>query len=365
MFAPEVLPTFVAEMDYPVAAPVRRALHAMVAAGDLGYPALEVTYRRLPEAFAGWAAANLGWWPDPADVLVLADVMVGVELALRVGTAPGDGVVVNTPVYPPFLAAVADSGRTLVENPLVRTGRRYEFDLDGLAARFAAGARAYLLCNPHNPTGRVASPAELARVLALAADHDVLVVADEIHAPLVLPGARHTVAATLPEAAGVRLLTVTSASKAWNIPGLKCALAVPAEPSLGRALRGLPLRDRLGASILGVEASAVAFEQGAGWLAAVRAHLDRNRWLLADLLAARLPEVGYLVPEATYLAWLDCRPLGLADPAATFQTAGRVAVGDGAAFGSPGAGFVRVSFATSAAILTEIVHRMATAVRSP
>jgi len=161
-------------------------------------------------------------------------------------------------------------------------------------------------------------------MLALAAEHDVLVVADEIHAPLVLPGARHTVAATMPEAAGVRLLTVTSATKAWNLPGLKCALAVPAEPSLRRALRRLPVRDRLGASILGIEASAVAFEEGAGWLAAVRAHLDRNRRLLADLLAVRLPEVGYLPPEATYLAWLDCRPLGLADPARTFYDAGRV-----------------------------------------
>jgi cysteine-S-conjugate beta-lyase len=362
MYPPDVLPTFVAEMDYPVAAPIRQVLHRMVEAGDLGYASVDCGYQRLPEAFAGWAATALGWQPDPAQVLVLPDVMVGVELALQVSTAPGDGVVVNTPVYPPFLSAVAESGRTLVEHRLTLDGKDWVFDLDELGRLFAAGARAYLLCNPHNPTGRVATPQELARVLALAAEHDVLVVADEVHAPLVLPGARHTVAATLPEADGVRLLTVTSASKAWNIAGLRCAVAVPSAGVLGDALHGLPARARMGASVLGIEASAVAFERGEPWLAAVRAHLDRNRWLLADLVAARLPGVGYLPPQATYLAWLDCRQLGLADPAQTFLDAGRVAVGDGTAFGPPGAGFARVGFATSAAILTETVDRMAAAV---
>lgn len=362
-FPPDVLPTFVAEMDYPLAEPIRRALHAVVDADDLGYPSVDGAYPRLPAAFARWAADTLDWPVEVADVLVLPDVMVGVELALRVGTAPGDGVVVNTPIYPPFLSAVADAGRTLVESPLHLVDGRWEADLDDLAARFAAGARAYLLCNPHNPTGRVSSAAELSRVLALAAEYDVLVVADEIHAPLTLPGARHTVAATRPEAAGVRLLTVTSASKAWNIPGLKCALAVPAHPGLRADLAALPFRARIGASLPGIEAAAVAFEEGGPWLAAVLGHLDRNRRLLVDLLADRLPAVGYLPPEATYLGWLDCRALGLADPAATFFSAGRVAVGDGAIFGPPGAGFVRVSFATSAAVLTEIVDRMAAAVR--
>jgi cystathionine beta-lyase len=363
LYPPDVLPTFVAEMDYPLAAPIRHALHAMVDAGDLGYPTVVGDYRRLPESFVAWAAGSLGWRLDPADVLMLPDVMAGVQLALRMGTATGDGVVVNTPIYPPFLDTVADTGRTLVDSPLARAGIGYVLDLDDLGRRFAAGARAYLLCNPHNPTGLVATPAELARVLELAAEHDVLVVADEIHAPLTLPGARHTVAATLPEAAGARLLTLTSASKAWNLPGLKCAVAVPADPALRATLDTLPMHDRLGVSILGIEASAVAFDQGGHWLAAVLAHLDRNRQLLADLLAARLPEIGYLPPQATYLGWLDCRPLGLADPAERFLAAGRVAVGDGATFGPAGVGFVRVSFATSAAILTEIVDRMATAVR--
>jgi cystathionine beta-lyase len=359
-FPADVLPTFVAEMDYPLAPPIRRALHAAVEAGDLGYTA-DRSDRRLPGAFARWAEAS-GWAVPAEDVLVLPDVMRGIELALRVGTEPGDGVVVNTPIYPPFLSAVRESGRDLVDSRLVRTATgRYELDLDDLTARFAAGARAYLLCNPHNPSGRVLAADELRAVLRLAAEHDVLVVADEIHSPLVLPGARHTVAATLPEAAGVRLLTVTSASKAWNVPGLRCALAVPNGPGLRDALRALPWRATSGASILGVAANVAAYTEGQPWLAAVLAHLDRNRRLLADLLRERLPEVGYAVPEATYLGWLDCRPLGLADPAATFLAGGRVAVGDGTAFGPPGTGFVRVSFATSAAILTEIVDRMAAA----
>lgn len=360
-FPADVLPAFVAEMDYPLAAPIRRALHAAIEAGDLGYPA-ELADRRLPEAFARWTEQTYGWAVPAEDVLVLPDVMRAIELALAVGTKPGDGVVVNTPIYPPFLAVVHQSGRELVDSRLVPTSAgRYELDLDDLAARFAAGARAYLLCNPHNPSGRVLAADQLSHILALAAEYDVLVVADEIHSPLVLPGAQHTVAAMRPEAARVRLLTATSAGKAWNIPGLRCALAVPAEPGLRDALRALPWQATRGASILGLVAGVAAYAEGQPWLAAVRTQLDRNRWLLADLLRERLPAVGYAVPEATYLGWLDCRPLGLADPAATFLAGGRVAVSDGATFGPAGAGFVRVNFATSAAILTEIVDRMAAA----
>lgn len=358
-FPPDVLPTWVAEMDYPLAPPVLAAVRAALDRNDLGY-----TWdknRPLHEAFAAWADAEYGWTVDPDEVFTLPDVMRGVEVALATFTDPGDQVVVNTPIYPPFLNAVVNAGRGLVENPLVFTDGRYELDLAGLAERFANGARAYLLCNPHNPTGRVLGRDELSQILDLAARHDVLVVSDEIHSPLTHPGAHHVPAATLAEPGGVRLLTVTSPSKAWNVPGLKCAVATASHPKVRDVLHGLPERVLMGAGILGVEAAVAAYTEGGQWLARVRAHLDRNRRLLAELVSERLPGVGYVPPEATYLGWLDCRALGFDDPAAVFAERGRVAVGDGRTFGPPGTGFVRVSFATSRAILTEIVNRMARA----
>jgi cystathionine beta-lyase len=357
-YPPDVLPAWVAEMDVPLSAPIRRALHEAVELGDTGYAQPD----GLPAALAEFAGPRLGWTVDPTQVYLVPDVMVGVAEILRVGTPPGAGVVVNPPVYPPFFDTIAEVGRAVVEVPLARTPAGWELDLDGLAAAFRAGAQAYLLCSPHNPTGRVWSGADLAAVAELADRYGVLVLSDEIHAPLTLPGARHMPYLALGGSAAEHGIVLTSASKAWNVPGLKAAVVVTAAAGTRALISRLPKEIPERSGLLGVHASVAAFSDDGPWLDALQVHLDRNRRLLADLLARRLPEIRYVPPEAGYLAWLDCTDLGLGDePAAVFLADGRVALARGLDFGRPGAGFARLNFGTSRTLLTEIVDRMATA----
>jgi cystathionine beta-lyase len=358
---PDVLPAWVAEMDFPIAEPVRAALLAAVERDDCGY----MSPAGLPAAFARFAAERYGWPVDPAAVSIVPDVMAGVAEVLRRATAPGDPVVINPPVYPPFRSVIQEVERTVAEVPLARDGPGWVLDLDRLERAFAAGARAYLLCNPHNPTGTVARPEELERIGELADRYGVVVLADEIHAPLVLTGARHTPFGGLRAPLVGRSVTLTSASKAWNVAGLKCAVAVAPEPPMRALIAGLPEEVRYRAGHLGVLAAIAAFEDGGEWLDGLLAHLDRQRHRLTDLLRRELPEVGYAPPQAGYLAWLDCRalPLGV-DPAAAFLERGRVALSPGPDFGREGAGFARLNLGTSAALLAEAVRRMARAVSS-
>jgi cystathionine beta-lyase len=353
----DVLPAWVAEMDFPLAPPVRDALDAAVACGDTGYAEAD----SLPDTFVGFAAERWGWAVDPARTLLVADVMSGVAELLSALTAPGGGVVVSPPVYPPFFDVVRDIGREVVEVPLGDDGR---LDLDGLEAAFAGGARAYLLCNPHNPTGAVPTADELRTIGELAAHHAVLVLSDEVHAPLTLPGATHTPLLTLGGGAAEQGLALVSASKAWNVAGLKCALVVAASERGAAALARLPRHVRFHAGHFGVLAAVAAFGEGGEWLDALVGHLDAQRRLLARLLESELPEVRYEPPQAGYLAWLDCRELDLGDdPSAVFLERGRVALSPGPLFGAPGAGFARLNFGTSAALLAEAVSRIATAAR--
>jgi cystathionine beta-lyase len=349
---PDVLPSFVAEMDVALAPPVRDALVEAIELGDLGY----AEPGRVFESFAAFAGRRLGWAPDPARMRLVADVMAGIVETLRVLTEPGDGVVITTPVYHPFFEGIPEAGRRIVEVPLADG----ELDLDALDAAFAAGARAFLLCNPHNPSGRVLERTVLEDVAALAARHDVLVLSDEIHAPLTLPGALHTPFAALGES---RSVVITSASKAFNFPGLKCAIAVAGSDAVVRELDRLPSEVHYRTGLLGVIGSQAAFEHGDAWLDELLAALDAKRRRLATLLAEHLPAVGYSPPEASFLAWLDCRVLGLGDdPAAAFLERGHVALEPGLKFGKQGRGFARLNIGTSDELLTEAVRRMAAAV---
>lgn len=359
---PDALPSFVAEMDYPVADPIRARLRQVIDRSDLGYTPYDPRVQ-VGEALAEYAQASWGWTVDPQRTVVLADVMRGIELSLSTFAEPGDQVVLNTPIYPPFIDAVRDSGRTIVESPLVWRDGRPSLDLADLAAKYAAGARIHLLCHPHNPAGLVLTATELARVVELAERYGVLVVSDEVHAPLTYPGVDFAPILTLPGADRVAV-TVTSASKAWNIPGLKTAVVVAPDPARHQALLDLPVRTRMGASILGVHANIAAWTEGGAWLADVLGYLDGQRTYLAELLATALPDAGYAVPEATYLGWLDLRSTELTDPAERILEHGRVAVSNGADFGAPGVGWVRLNFATSRALLEEQVQRMAKALRT-
>ena len=354
-YPPDALPTFVAEMDVSLAPAISRTLREAVDRGDTGYATPDPA---LAEALSAFHTDRFGWAPEPKDVLLLPDVMAGICELLRVAVPPGSAVVVNPPVYPPFFSDIGLSGCRVVEAPLARAGSGYALDFDALDSAFAAGAAAYLLCNPHNPTGLVPSAAELGQVAELALRHHVLVLADEIHAPLALPGAHHIPYLSLPEARA-NGVAFTSATKGWNLPGLKCAQAMSASEPMRALLRRLPEDIGFRAGNLGVAASVAAYGESVGWLDGLLSLLDQNRALLADLLARRLPEVGFVWPQATYLAWLDCSRLGLAeDPARVFLRRGRVALRPGPDFGSGGAGWVRATIATSPEIITEIVERM-------
>ncbi len=357
MFEPDVLPVWVAEMDVQLAEPIRAALAEAVANSDTGY----AHPGGLAETFAEFSGRRYGWSPDPGLIVALPDVMRGVSEMLRIVTEPGDGVVINTPVYPPFFAHIRDVERRVVASPLARTeDGGYRLDLERLAADFAAGARAYLLCNPHNPTGLVHTREELEAVAALADRYRVRVLIDEIHAPLTYPGVVHTPFGSLDAPAARASVSLVSASKAWNLAGLKSALAVAGPDSYAEAKR-MTEDVYWSAGLPGVIANQAAFEAGEPWLGSLLDALDGNRRLLASLLAEHLPEVGFTVPAATYLAWLDLRRYDLGDdPAEELRERGRVALTNGPAFGAEGRGHARFNFASSPERITEAVRRMAT-----
>jgi cystathionine beta-lyase len=359
-YDPDVLPLWVAEMDTPMAAPIARALTEAIERGDTGY----VDAGGLPQAYAEFAQRHHGFVPDPARMRVVGDVLQGVQHALSLVSRPGDGIVVHTPAYHPFFGLLAEMGRRLVPSPLARDADGgYRLDPERLDHDLAgAGVTALLVCNPHNPTGHVFSADELTLIAELAHGHQVRVVVDEIHAPITYPGVRHTAFPTIDSPAAQAALTVVSASKAFNLPGLKAALLLGCGDEAADTLAGLDPAASFAASLFGVIAAEAAFREGDAWLATLMADLDRNRRALTDLLADHLPGVRYHRPDATYLAWLDCTALGLGDdPAAVFLERSRVALSSGPAFGDPGRGFVRLNFGTSPQILAEGVRRMACA----
>lgn len=359
---PEVLAAWVADMDFPIAPAIARALHDAIAQHDLGYPA-EGARSGVPEAFCRRYEARFGWAPPPDRVHVIPDVMHGVELAIRATTRPGDAVLVTTPVYPPFLKVVPGTDRVLAECEL-REGWR----LDADRLREVAGAShpsAILLCNPHNPTGRVLTPVELAAVAEVAAEHDATIISDEIHADLVYEGTHHLPIAALGAEVEARSLTLNSASKAFNVAGLRCAVLAAGSDEHHRRITATVGDRHEPVGSLGVTATLAAWTpEGDEWLAQCMAVLDANRRRVVERVVADLPGVATHLPEATYLLWLDCRAAALgADPARWFLREAGVALSAGQEFGHPGEGFVRLNAATSPAILDEILDRMASALQ--
>lgn len=357
MFPEDVLPLFVAETDFPLAPPIQDALMAAIRNSDTGYtpPTSE-----LPEAFAGFADARWGWAVDPTQVWTTTDVGVAIVETLRRVTKPGDGVIINPPVYFPFFDLVAESGARVVEVPLaggIDSG--WSLDLDGIEEAFEAGARAYLLCNPHNPVGRAHSAEELRAVAELAAKFGATVVSDEIHGPLTYPDSQFTPFLSVSDAARDVGVCVTAASKAWNLAGLKCAIMVTAGKSKEAIVGSMPDEVYWRTSLLGLKASVAGYRDGGEWLDGIIASLDANRRLFATLLDSQLPEVKHRMPEATYLAWLDFTALGWGDdPAAHILEHARVALSNGPPFGDPGRGFARLNLACAPDTLTEAVARL-------
>jgi cysteine-S-conjugate beta-lyase len=356
-YPPDVLPAFVAEMDFDAAEEIKDAVRAALDAGDTGYP----HKGELGEAFAEFATERLGGWsPDPGLIFAIPDVMTGIAEVVQSITEPGAGIVINPPVYAPFFFRLELAERRIVEAPLAAApDGSYDLDLEVLDDALARpGVGAYLLCNPHNPLGRVWSRAQLTGVAETCWRRGVPVLVDEIHAPLVLPGNRHVPFHTLDHPAARQAVVFTSASKGWNIPGLKCGIAVAAGPEAAAILARR--WEALLAGHLGVRATIAALRHARPWLDAAVAQIEANSRLLTALLPQRLPAARYREPQASFLAWIDCRKLNLGDdPAAEFLARGRVALSPGPDFGSQGRGFARLNIGTSPELITEAVRRMA------
>ncbi len=357
MFPEDVLPLFVAETDYPLAPPIQDALATAIRNSDTGYtpPTSE-----LPEAFAGFALSRWGWTVDPAHVWTTTDVGVAIVETLRRVTRPGDGVIINPPVYFPFFDLVAESGARVVEVPLSGgIDEGWSLDLAGIEEAFKAGARAFLLCNPHNPVGRVHTADELRAVAELAATYGATVVSDEIHGPLTYPDAQFVPFLSVSDAAREVGVCVTAASKAWNLAGLKCAVMITAGKRNEAIVGSMPDEVYWRTSLFGLKASVAGYRDGGEWLDGIIASLDANRRLLATLLESQLPDVKYRMPEATYLAWLDFSALGWGDdPAAHILEHAKVALSNGPPFGTQGSGFARLNLACAPDTLTEAVARL-------
>ena len=331
LYPPDVLPLWVAELDVPLAPCVTEVLHRAVDRGDTGYAAPF----HLGSAFAGFARRHWDWEVDPSWCVPVADVMAGVVEVLKVLTDPGDRVIICPPVYHPFFEVPPSAGRPVELVPLVDGA----LDLPGIDVALGAGARAVLLSSPHNPTGRVWSPQELDQLDQVVRRHDAVVLADEVHAPLTLPGATFTPYALTPR----RAVVLTSASKAFNLAGLKCALLVAGDEDVLAKLRRIPPEVAFKIGHLGVLANVAALTDGDDWLAELVAHLDRMRALVVDGLP---PAIGLTVPQASYLAWLSF-PDEL--PAARLLRDQRVALSEGADFGL--SHHARLNFGTTPEVL--------------
>ncbi|MET0589912.1 MAG: aminotransferase class I/II-fold pyridoxal phosphate-dependent enzyme [Naasia sp.] len=358
MYPPDVLPLFVAEMDFPLAPPIAARLHELVERSDTGYIGSK---DELVAAFAGFAAERWDWRVDPERVFTTTDVSVTIVESLRASIEPGDGVIVTPPVYPPFFDLIPEAGGAVVQVPLLDDDARgYRLDIDGIDQAFTAGARALLLCNPHNPLGLVHEAETLRALAQVAARHGATIVSDEIHGPLTHSDARFSPYLSVSDEARQTGIAVTAASKGWNVAGLKCALFVAASDEMTRRLASMPYEVAFRTSIFGLHASAVAYGQCAGWLDETVSTIEANRRLLADLLAEHLPGVGYREPRAGYLAWLDLRSRGLGDdPAEAILERARVALSSGPGFGAQGRGFARINIGCAPDVLEEAVRRIA------
>jgi cystathionine beta-lyase len=361
-YGPDALPLWVADMDFEAAAPIRRRLARALAVGDLGYP-LHPQPTPIPDLAAARLAQRFGYAVSRSQVELVSEVVQAMHVALVQLTQPGDGVITQTPIYPPFLGVIREHGRTLLANEMPRGPEGYALDLDDLREK-AQRARLLLLCNPQNPTGRAFRRDELEAIAAIARERDLVVISDEIHADLVFAPSRHVPFASLSEDAAARTITLYAASKAFNIAGLRCAVAVFGTPELKRRFNQFPRHLRGGLNGPGILATEAAWRHGDAWLADCLAYLRANRDFVAEFVKRELPGVVHFAPQATYLAWLDCRALKLEpSPHEFFLTRAKVALSEGPNFGEAGRGFVRLNFATSRAILERALGQMAKALR--
>ena len=361
---PDAIGAFVAEMDFGVAPAIRDAITGALDRGATGYLPAQAA-ADLSAATAAWYADRYGWAVPPERVHHVPDVIAAFELALERFSAPGSAVIVPTPAYMPFLSVPPMHDRRVIEVPSIEVDGRMVMDLDGIARAFEDGGGLLVLCNPHNPLGTVFTREELEAVAAVVDAAGGRVFSDEIHAPIVYRPAQHIPYASISDVAAAHTLTAASASKAWNLAGLKCAQVILSSDADATAWEEFGFWAGHGTATLGVLANTAAYTGGAPWLEEVVAYLDGNRRLLAELVAQLLPQARMTVPEGTYIALIDLRAYGLdGDLSEWFREHARVAMTDGIACGEAGRGHTRFVFALPRPLLREAVERMAAALEA-
>ena len=362
LFGPDVLPLWIAEMDFPTAPAVLDGIRACVANEEFGYP--PVGEDDLPRATADWCRRRYGWRVSPERVRVVPDVLKGLEVVINFLTRPESPVVLPVPAYMPFFDVLQITGRQRMEIPMLQEDSgRYVMDLEALDTAFAGGAGSMILCNPNNPLGTAFREDELRAIVDIAARHDARVIADEIHGPLVY-GRRHVAAASVSDTAADTVVTLTSASKGWNLPGLICAQAILSNDRDVRDWARInKLHHQMGISTVGIRANIAAYNHGSGWLDELLVYLQANRDHLATALPELSPGLKINTPEATYMSWVDFRALNLpTEPAEHLLSKARVALNPGIPFGATvGSGFARLNFATTRAILDRAINAIAAA----
>jgi len=358
-YGPDVLPLWVADMDFQSPEPVIRALRERVEHGVFGYLALEQP--EFHELFADRLLKRYGWRVSPDAVVIIPGVIPGFNVAGRILAAPGDGLILQTPVYPPILRAASSIGLTREEAPLARRADgRYEVDLDAFSTAIGERTRFFLLCNPHNPVGRVLTRDDLMSLAQICLRRGLAIVADEIHCELTLGGRRHTPIASLDPEIADRTITLMAPSKTFNLAGLKCSVAVIPNAALREKFVSGRIDLVQTVNVFGYTAAFAAYRDGQPWLDELLRYLEANRDFVTEYVRTRLPGVAMFPPEATYLAWLDCRNASGAsrDPFTFFLENARVALNDGTLFGSGGAGFVRLNFGCPRSLLAKALDRM-------
>ena len=359
--AADVLPFWIADMDFISPPAVREALIAKAAHGIYGYNTVDPSYIAALQA---WLQTRHGWTVEAQHILTAPGVVPSISLAIQAFSSPGDEIIIQPPVYPPFFSCITRNGRVVVENPLMCDKGYYRFDLDDLRQKITPRTRMLILCSPHNPVGRVWTAEELTALADICLEHNLIILADEIHHDLVFSGHRHIPLANLSAAISLSTVTLVAPSKTFNIAGLHSSFIIAADSAkyktLMSALNALGIG---GPHLFAAAAVEAAYAKGAGWLDDLLPYLAENAAVMADYLGKHLPGVRMVKPEGTYLAWLDFREIFASHDELRHFLAkkARVGLNDGLTFGSQGSGFARFNFACPRDLLLAGLERMRTA----
>lgn len=359
----DVLPLWVADMDFPVAEPIKQALRAYVDTDNFGYPPRE-GLPGLRESLQARLLDRYGWRAELDEVEPMSGIIVGLHLACLICASAGEEIIIQPPVYPPFISTILETGRIPLYNQLVQTPSGWEIDFDALERSVTPSTRLLMFCNPHNPTGRVFRRAELERLASFVLRHRLWVVSDELHSDLIYDGYEHIPFATISDEVAQRTVTLMGPTKTFNIAGLRIGFIISQNPAL--LARFKALAGHLHApNIFAQAATIAAYRDSSAWLQETLSYLDANRQFIASFLAQELPQVRLAPPEGTYLGWLDMRRLELGDDLYRFLLEdAKVGLNDGPRYGPGGEGFTRINFATSRAIVQEALIRIRDAYRS-